>query len=312
VNIIDTNCQSLIDTVQISMSCDRPNWEWHINEIGVFGNKQTILWENIRISWRNGKLNIVGSLPKLLKGNNFQNLTVEELSLVIDAIERKIGMCLKHAVLKRLDIATNIPLSHDISQYFECFGPYNKYHRSNIDKSTLYYNYRNNSLIAIYDKIKELKTHKSNKALVDSLSSNYMRFEVRYFTKMIRSLFKGDLTLYQLKEPSFNRTLTELWYRTFLDIGKEQTTVLILSEKVVHNELINILAKIGIDTLGGVYQTIKILENSPNFDRRRPESKTRMRRAIKKLSDVGQPTLLSNLLGELKQSFLYTYQTLVS
>lgn len=312
MNILDTYCQSPIDTVHIKLLCDCPEWDWETEERGSRGRKLTGFFKNMMIAWRNGELKIIGSLPKLRQKNNFYPLSTLDVTFCIKAIEEELKIDLRSAIITRVDLAANIELQQIVSDYFKCFGVYKRSHRSNIDKSTLYYKNGKKTVISIYDKLKELKTNSENKELLKSLKGNYMRFEVRYNPKNNRSIFKLDLKLYDLTNFDLNQELIEIWYKEFKAIEKQSTTEFKLNKGDQCKELMNILAKIGIDNLGGAYPALEKLENSIDFKSQRAENKTRMRKKIRELNNRNSNLVQSPLLNELDQSFLNTYRQLLS
>ena len=79
MNNIDTYCQSMIDTIHILKECEFPAWKWDSIEEGKYGTYIKAHIHNMFIVWGNGKLRIMGSLPKLVNGNNFFNLNMKLL-----------------------------------------------------------------------------------------------------------------------------------------------------------------------------------------------------------------------------------------
>jgi len=313
VNILDTYCQSMIDTVHIfkeNVAFPQLNWKRTIDD--EFGTHHKSHISNMIISWSNGKLRIVGSLPKLINDNNFYNLTNEGIGRAIKLLEEELQTDLQEAEVRRIDLAANLNLKYNIEQYYACLGEYKKFHRNNIDRSTLYYSKKKKAHMCFYDKCKLMREEGYSNEVLDKISGNHMRYESRNWLPEIRVRFKEGLTVSDLSKIDVNHKLIDLWYQNYLDIKKESPSEFGFEAAFSMKELDKLLFKLGIDKLGGVASAFEYLKRTPVFMNSRPEYKSRARKKIRMLG-YGEDALREGLLlSELNESFNKVYSNFMN
>ena len=297
----------MIDTIHILKECEFPYLQWKTIEEGLYGTHIKGHIYNMRIRWSNGKLHIQGSLPKLHNGTNFYNLSTYEIGSAVVKLETELMLDLQDATVYRIDLAANIPLSHSVSTYFDCFGQHKNYHRSNIQESSLYYSKGKNAQTVIYDKIKEMKQKPGNKEILDKINGNFMRFEIRCTKSQIKNLIKEDFKVRDLKTIEINSLLADIWYNSYLCIQKEYAPQFDFKAGEGYKDFCNCLMMYGINHLGGAYSTKAILKNSPGFNLLRPEYKSRIRGKIKELNLNAVISDNGALLLELNNVFKQTH-----
>ena len=74
-------------------------------------------------------LTIYGSLPKFIQGNNFEGISVESATKVIDDLSETIGASLYGGKVTRVDYASNYFMNHNPKLYYKFFGNSHKFKR---------------------------------------------------------------------------------------------------------------------------------------------------------------------------------------
>ena len=93
---------------------------------------------------------------------------------------------------------------------------FDSYHRSNIEKETLYFD-RYDCQLVFYDKMSELKSC-GVEELEELAHLNLLRYEFRF--KKVTKLF-GEVRGSCLYDSDFCLSLLEKWYRCYMDIDKQ-------------------------------------------------------------------------------------------
>jgi len=308
VNIIDTNCQSLIDTVHIRLTCPYPNLDWEKMEYSKSGETYKTHIDNMQITWKSEVLTIYGSFPRFIKGNNIHNVSLREAEEGICSLEHKLGVSLRKAIITRLDLATNVTLERSIEHYFHCLGCYKNTHRSNIDKSSLYYMRKGFSILIFYDKIKEAGKKSVENYPIGANYENLMRFELRLFSKAIKHHFKDALKISDLINPETNKFLIELWYKEYVSIEKQSPLIFNLKENDGWREIRQKLIKEGIDSFGGLQSTLERLKREKYFNNKRSESRTRIKEYLRDIDNQPGMSKDAHLLNELNLAFSTVYR----
>jgi hypothetical protein len=260
--------------------------------------------DNMLISWRNGKLFIGGSLPKLLTGNNFYNLSIHEIKSAVQILQDKLNVDLQFAKISRLDLATNVSLNKLVENYLPCLGYLKSADRSNINSSSVYYRKKGYPLFVFYDKIKEMKQIFTNRKILKAIKGNYLRFEIRYSTpKQIARKFEKHLVVKDLYNLETNLSFANDWYESYLSIGKEVPLTFNLKKGEGYKRLLDIWLKMAMDSMGGINPAMNALKITEGFIQMRPEYKSRVRSKIRKLGKIDKTLVISPLLQELNISF---------
>ena len=168
---------------------------------------------NLRVTIYPEKIVITGSLARYLKGSNLQGLTLEETRQAIDALSQKLGLPLRLAHVKRMDIVYNIIVSQQPKGYLNRLGLLSRHVRLE-EPDSLYYK-QSKTLLHVYDKRKEMKRKRE---LFDcDFRGNILRFELRfsYGKQDWKRRFGTDMVLVDrlLNEPFFNELVKMLYER---------------------------------------------------------------------------------------------------
>jgi hypothetical protein len=311
VTIVDTYCQSLIDTVHICIECDCPALEWEVREESrLYGTTLKTNIKNLLVTWGKGRLRVIGSLPKFITGNNFNSINTNDIKEAIHGLELELNIRLYDADVKRIDLATNIKLNHKVDRYFSCLGSYKGSHRSNIDAASLYYKKKRSLTLIFYDKIKEMKKDRTYKHLLNSDHENLMRFEVRYFASKLKTLFKSPLRVSDLTNLDTNKLLNKLWYNEYMMINKENNSQFNLEENDGWKEISKKYIKQGVDSLGGLHSNIENLKTNPVFNNQRPENKSRILKYLRAIDKLQSILKDGELLDELNSAFALAFDQL--
>lgn len=150
-------------------------------------------------------------------GNNYERfLLLWEIRSAIRSLGSALGVSIEKAKVSRIDIAFNFSVSYVPWLYLTKLLYFDSYHRSNIEKETLYFD-RYDCQLVFYDKMSELKSC-GVEELEDLKDLNLLRYEFRF--KKVTKLF-GEVRGSCLYDSDFCLSLLEKWYRCYMDIDKQ-------------------------------------------------------------------------------------------
>lgn len=302
MNIIDTNCQSLIDTVHFELPSEYLSLDWKEDRNNEYGFSTRARKKNMNIYWNNGKLRVQGSLSKYFNGNNFNCLKLSEIEKAVSILQNELKIDLSNATLSRVDLAGNIYLKENISEYFACLANYRNLKRISVG-STLYFmkgKQYSKAKIAFYDKVAELGKHNAKRLGI--FGHNIMRYEIRLYKEDIRRIFKFSLLLKNLSNEEINKNLNALWLNEYENIKKYSSSQLTFKEGFGDKELIAAFAKQGMNYMGGFAESLKLLESSKEYQGQRAENRLRRRKVLEKINSVDSQLIDNGLLNELNNA----------
>ena len=168
----------------------------------------------MQVDIRGTTLIVEGSLTKWFLGNNYERfLLLWEIRSAIRSLGSALGVPIEKAKVSRIDIAFNFRVSYVPWLYLTKLLYFDSYHRSNIEKETLYFDKYDCQLV-FYDKMNELKSCGAK----ETENLNLLRYEFRF--KKVTKLF-GEVRGSCLYDSDFCLLLLEKWYRCYMDIDKQ-------------------------------------------------------------------------------------------
>ncbi len=186
-------------------------------DVKYYNNKVVGHIRNMRVEVRDTTLVVEGSLTKWLLGNNYErSLSLWDIRVAIKSLSSALGVPLEMAKVVRLDIAFNFSVEYVPWLYMKKLLYSDGYHRSNIEKETLYLD-RYDVQQVFYDKMSELKSC-GVEELEELAHLNVLRYEFR-FKRVTKVL--GEVRGSYLYNPDFCLLLLNKWYRCYMDIDKQ-------------------------------------------------------------------------------------------
>lgn len=170
-------------------------------------------YKNLRVYIEPTFVRIEGSFPKYYYGTNLKPLSHIELGLAIDKLSAVFGLPLKHAVISRIDIATDVEVVNPPSYYFSSLGNLTKFDRIE-RKGSLYYE-QGWCKLCFYDKIAEAEKHNDCHLTEEFLNKNILRYEVRYRRDYLKHYFRHDIKVWEVCNGSIG-IYCELIAKSFL------------------------------------------------------------------------------------------------
>lgn len=188
-----------------------------LTDVKYYNNKAVGRIKNMLVDIRGTTLIVEGSLTKWFLGNNYERfLLLWEIRSAIRSLGSALGVSIEKAKVSRIDIAFNFRVSYVPWLYLTKLLYFDSYHRSNIEKETLYFD-RYDCQLVFYDKMSELKSC-GVEELEDLKDLNLLRYEFRF--KKVTKLF-GEVRGSCLYDSDFCLSLLEKWYRCYMDIDKQ-------------------------------------------------------------------------------------------
>lgn len=188
-----------------------------LTDVKCYNNKVVGHIRNMRVEVRDTTLIVEGSLTKWLLGNNYEKyLSLWDIKVAIKSLSSALGVPLEMAKVVRLDIAFNFSMKYAPWLYMKRLLYIDSYHRSNIEKETLYFD-RYDVQLVFYDKVSELKSC-GIEELEELAHLNVLRYEFR-FKRVTKVL--GEVRISSLYNPDFCLLLLDKWYKCYMDIDKQ-------------------------------------------------------------------------------------------
>lgn len=185
-----------------------------LTDVKYYNNRVVGRIKNMQVDIRGTTLIVEGSLTKWFLGNNYERfLLLWEIRSAIRSLGSALGVPIEKAKVSRIDIAFNFRVSYVPWLYLTKLLYFDSYHRSNIEKETLYFDKYDCQLV-FYDKMNELKSCGTK----ETENLNLLRYEFRF--KKVTKLF-GEVRGSCLYDSDFCLLLLEKWYRCYMDIDKQ-------------------------------------------------------------------------------------------
>lgn len=188
-------------------------------------NNPALFWvRNFRVTTRNKKLIIEGSLAKYFNGNNIEPFSWLDVKSAIKKLSLEMGLPLKEGILRRIDIGMNLSVDRDVVEYFPEMFYLHCYQRIHKHKTTL--RFENNSHrfnFCFYDKKKLVLKSRTNFHDVELVSryKNLMRIELQIEESVPLFLKrKTSVKVSELFSRDFCKLLLNKWLRLYRQIQK--------------------------------------------------------------------------------------------
>ncbi|WP_343660187.1 phage/plasmid replication protein [Chryseobacterium sp.] len=226
----------MFDTNALTLYRKDAETPWNTDEIKknlmpadkyVRGNfKPTGMIRNMAVFINDEMIKIDGSIPKYFNNNNIENFDFRSFPIAIMLLSDELGVDLRNARVRRLDIAANFELENEVSDYFLRLY-YLKYFQRDTSKRTTLRFYSNSGRrnLVFYDKIKEFAT--KNKKLIQEDTSfidtfhNLVRYEFMMQSNPSKILKIPDLRVKDLFEAENCKKALKLWFDMYNKIHKK-------------------------------------------------------------------------------------------
>ncbi|WES96837.1 hypothetical protein P2W68_18560 [Chryseobacterium arthrosphaerae] len=208
-------------------------------------NDAPLFWvKNLRVTTRNKKLMIEGSLAKYFNGNNIEPFSWLDVKSAIKRLSREMSLPLEEGILRRIDIGVNLSVNKDVVEYFSEMFYLHCYQRIHKHKTTL--RFENNSYkfnFCFYDKKKSvLKSRRSNgKKNYDDIElvseyENLMRIELQIEERLPFFLKRKEpIKVCELFSRDFFKLLLKKWFRLYKQIQKRGVPLFPLETKGLYD-----------------------------------------------------------------------------
>jgi len=150
-------------------------------------------YKNLTLNLGENNLTISGSLTKMHYGNNLKQLTFNQVRDLFKSLEAVLSISLDDAMIKRIDVACNIPLNTKASSYLSTLATPKGYKLCHYENETKYFENGNNTY-CVYDKGRELKA-KTGQNLGEK---NLLRYELRFIKNLATQFSWKNSTLSNL------------------------------------------------------------------------------------------------------------------
>lgn len=230
----------MYDTIHLKLYLEDVETPWNTDEIKenlmpadkyVRGNfRPTGMIRNMAVFVNDEMIRIDGSIAKYLNKNNVENFDFRFFHIAIILLSDELGVDLRNARIRRLDIATNFELKNEVSDYFPELYSLKYFQRDTSKKTTLrFYSNSGRRCLVFYDKIKEFAV-KNKKLIQDDTSfidtfHNLIRYEFMMQSNPSEHLKIPDLRVKDLFEPENSKKALKLWYGMYKKIHKRALLV---------------------------------------------------------------------------------------
>ncbi|MGN7756434.1 phage/plasmid replication domain-containing protein [Chryseobacterium sp. 22532] len=188
-------------------------------------NNPALFWvRNFRVTTRNKKLIIEGSLAKYFNGNNIEPFSWLDVKSAIKKLSFEIDLPLEEGILRRVDIGMNFSVNKDVVEYFPEMFHLHCYQRIHKHKTTL--RFENNSHrfnFCFYDKKRLVLKSKRNYDDFELISEyqNLMRIELQIEEGLQLFLKRTEpVKVSELFSRDFCKLLLKKWLRLYRRIQK--------------------------------------------------------------------------------------------
>jgi hypothetical protein len=153
---------------------------------------------NLRIGTNGTLLKIRGSLNKFLHGHNLRNIGIKEVEQAIRVIENELGVSLRLAEVRKLELGVNVLLNHPPIIYNKVLGEHPRLFRYETSSGLYYFpnakRKNQHKLLRFYDKANEAR----KVAKIEFKNTKLLRYEMMLSANEIDRLANRKLTAYDL------------------------------------------------------------------------------------------------------------------
>ena len=189
-------------------------------------------FKNMRITAKEFRVIVKGSLHKFAKGENITPMTIDEAAEAVEQMSAALCLPIERATVRRFDFGACMEMNEPVENCLQILGRL-VYKRRAVAKriqdsaTSLRYEMRYKSKeaaveLAIYDKIAEMKNKRE--AIHEKYrGTNQLRAEIR-FCKSVASYFGMErVTVGDLCSPTIWRAAVDIWEQTINKIEKVET-----------------------------------------------------------------------------------------
>lgn len=264
-------------------------------EVWGFGNV-----DNLRVYASGSRVTIKGSAAAFLLSDNVITLTPEGMNEALVKMSDTLHFDVSKAKLTRVDVASNLIMTHTPSDYYRSLGDLTYFKRSGLAEDSLYYERggRSPQTLAFYDKCRECQYKQTSMPKVFKDARNVLRYEYRINGRVPNQMHWGDLTASTLTDRDFYRSFVYKWLQNYRNINKtyscnDMTEIKTVKdgENFIYGYALN---AVGADVLDGLINEMKRQGVYP--DRK---SLSRLRRKLKEVSGKFKGEAENDLTSEL-------------
>lgn len=182
---------------------------------------------NLRVSVGESGLNLVGSLPLWLYGQNVQTVCRRDLLQAIERLNTAIGADMGKAEVRRVDVSATLQMRHAPLAYLQLLGAAPHFVRIATAATTVEYRRgkQQTQVLVFYDKAEEVRAKgKGNLPAPYAAVGNCLRCELRLMRQPAKQVGMDSLTLGQLADKDIFRRLVALWKDSYFAISKTYKT----------------------------------------------------------------------------------------
>lgn len=175
---------------------------------------------NLRVKVDERGVGFQGSMAKFLYGNNFVEITRDDLSDFIECLSDTLNIDMGQAIVRRLDFGKNIICDYQPKTYTKLFTE-SRYYERHVHPYSVHYINGNRQFI-MYDKIVQAK--KEGDTIPDELRNKYvLRLEARLVCeKRIRQDLGDENRLINLQKKATWDKMAEVWETMYFHFNKEK------------------------------------------------------------------------------------------
>lgn len=190
---------------------------------------------NLRVVVGGAGLSIKGSLAGFYHTSNTQLVGKNEVSQAIEKLGDTLRLNMSNARVTRLDVCANFILENAPKAYLDILGSLTYFQRIQATQNTLYYQRGKENLqtLCFYDK--GVECHDTRKELpeVYALSSNMLRYEARFNSRLSKQFNRNEITASTLANREFYNEVVAKWGQLYFNINKFYNTITMTKIKTV-------------------------------------------------------------------------------
>lgn len=229
-------CYTMPPNVVLKKAETYPAWK------GIIG-----YLNGLRLTLTEAHLTVRGSLPKFLRGNNIELMSVSDVILALQQLEKELGFDISHGVVRELEVGSAIGVDCPSSWYTATWGLVPRFEKATFGNGqTVLYRTKSRSMQG-YDKAEESKRTPGHIPL-EFYGKHYIRLEYKLKAGIARK-FGRTLYVRDLMTPEVTHLLMEEWAAFYAAIPKHRKHFIPCqgSKKVFFSSLISF----GIGCIGG-------------------------------------------------------------
>jgi hypothetical protein len=261
---------------------------------------------NLRFSISPRGVNIKGSMPKFVYGNNLIEPGREMIVEFIDAIWDALGIDVSQGILTRIDFGKNIRCDLPPTSYIRLFTDSQHFERHTHPHSIHYIN--GNRQFIMYDKMVEAK--KNKEPIPEEFAGvQVIRLEARWMNSAkIKRCLKDEARLANVGKKAGWKTLAKEWKKLYFHFQRETEVCFDSSRIKKPKDMTDWLTCEGLKASGGIAglnQYIQTLKDAHAF--RHPAYYSNLKRnkkkLLKKFADGKGNPLLDELDAKVRDAF---------